>query len=46
MFPHYLAYYNPLLGGAPAAARLIPVGEGEGLREAAEWLNLQPTLPT
>jgi Dolichyl-phosphate-mannose-protein mannosyltransferase len=42
VFPHYLAYYNPLLGGAPAAARLIPVGEGEGLREAAEWLNLQP----
>jgi hypothetical protein len=42
VFPHYLTYYNPLLGGAPAAARRIPVGEGEGLREAAEWLNLQP----
>jgi hypothetical protein len=42
VFPHYLAYYNPLLGGGAGAARLIPVGEGEGLREAAAWLNAQP----
>jgi hypothetical protein len=42
IYPYELAYYNPLLGGAPAAARLIPVGEGEGLREAALWLNSQP----
>jgi hypothetical protein len=41
-FPHYLTYYDPLLGGGPAAAKLIPVGEGEGLREVAEWLNARP----
>jgi hypothetical protein len=41
-YPHYLAYYNPLLGGGATAARLIPVGEGEGLKEAATWLNSQP----
>jgi 4-amino-4-deoxy-L-arabinose transferase-like glycosyltransferase len=40
--PHYLAYFNPLLGGGATAARLIPVGEGEGLREVGLWLNQQP----
>jgi 4-amino-4-deoxy-L-arabinose transferase-like glycosyltransferase len=42
VFPHYLTYYNPLLGGGPVAARTIPVGYGEGLVDAARWLNQQP----
>ena len=42
VYPHYLAYYNPLLGGGRSAVQAIPVGEGEGLREAATWLNAQP----
>jgi hypothetical protein len=44
VYPHYLAYYNPLAGGGAAAVRSIPVGEGEGLREVGEWLNAQPDL--
>jgi 4-amino-4-deoxy-L-arabinose transferase-like glycosyltransferase len=42
VFPHYLTYYSPLLGGGPAAARTILVGYGEGLVDAARWLNLRP----
>jgi hypothetical protein len=42
VFPYYLAYYNPLLGGGATAVRAIPVGEGEGLIEVARWLNAQP----
>jgi hypothetical protein len=42
VFPHYLTYYNPLLGGGPAAARAILVGYGEGLVDAAQWLNRKP----
>jgi len=38
-FPHYLAYYNPLLGGAKKAAKMFCVGWGEGLYEAAHYLN-------
>jgi hypothetical protein len=41
-FPHYLTYYNPLLGGGHAAVRAVPVGQGEGLVEAARWLNSRP----
>jgi 4-amino-4-deoxy-L-arabinose transferase-like glycosyltransferase len=40
--PNYLAVYNPLLGGTPAAARTISVGWGEGLDQVAGWLNSQP----
>jgi hypothetical protein len=42
VYPHYLAYYNPLLGGGAVAIRAIPVGEGEGLAEVSRWLNAQP----
>jgi 4-amino-4-deoxy-L-arabinose transferase-like glycosyltransferase len=42
VFPYYLAYYNPLLGGGTAAARTVMVGNGEGLDLAADWLNAQP----
>jgi hypothetical protein len=37
--PYYLTYYNPLLGGAIVATHLIPIGWGEGLDQAAHYLN-------
>jgi hypothetical protein len=40
--PYYFSYYNPLAGGATAAARLIQVGWGEGLDQAAAYLNTLP----
>jgi hypothetical protein len=40
--PYELAYYNPLLGGGPGAARLIPVGWGEGLELAGAYIMAQP----
>lgn len=42
VYPYYLAYYNPLLGGGAAAERVVMVGNGEGLDQAAAWLNAQP----
>lgn len=42
-YPYYFTYYNPLLGGTPGAARLITIeGWGEGLNEAATYLNQKP----
>jgi hypothetical protein len=41
-YPYYLSYYNPLLGGGPAAQRTVMVGNGEGLEQVAAWLNAQP----
>ncbi len=41
-YPYYLTYYNPLMGGGPAAARMLNVGWGEGLDQAARWLNSLP----
>lgn len=40
--PYYYSYYNPLLGGAPVAYRLIQVGAGEGLDQAMHHLNQLP----
>lgn len=40
--PYYLAWYNPLLGGGPAAARMLPVGWGEGSDQVVDWLNDHP----
>lgn len=40
--PYYLTYYNPLLGGVQQAARQVPVGWGEGLEQAAHYLNALP----
>jgi 4-amino-4-deoxy-L-arabinose transferase-like glycosyltransferase len=37
--PYYLTYYNPLLGGGMVATRLMPIGWGEGLDQAACYLN-------
>ena len=40
--PYYLTYYNPLLGGVRGADRLVTVGWGEGLDQAAAYLNQKP----
>ena len=37
--PYFLTYYNPLLGGGDGAMARIPVGWGEGLEQAALYLN-------
>ncbi|OQY32525.1 MAG: hypothetical protein B6243_07360 [Anaerolineaceae bacterium 4572_5.2] len=39
--PYYLAYYNPLIGGPWLAPKLTKVGWGEGMEEAAYYLNKQ-----
>ncbi len=39
--PHYGAYFNPLLGGGPAAEKAFAFGQGEGLELAAGYLNRQ-----
>lgn len=41
-YPYYLTYYNPLVGGPWLAPKLIRVGWGDGMEEAAAWLNQQP----
>ena len=41
-YPYYFSYYNPLFGGAPGAARIIGIGWGEGMDQAAAYLNQQP----
>jgi hypothetical protein len=41
-YPYFLSYYNPLLGGGPAAQRTVMVGNGEGLDQVAAWLNDRP----
>ncbi len=38
-FPYYLGYYNPLMGGAARAPEVMFIGWGEGLDEAARYLN-------
>ena len=42
VFPYYLAYYNPLLGGGAAARRAFVVGWGEGLDIVTDYLNKKP----
>ena len=42
MHPYYLSYYNPLFGGAKAAVGMVSVGWGEGLEQAAAYLNRLP----
>ncbi|AOY80540.1 hypothetical protein BJP36_12045 [Moorena producens JHB] len=41
-YPYYLTYYNPLLGGSRVAKNLLMMGQGEGLDQAAQWLNQSP----
>ncbi|MCB9100698.1 MAG: glycosyltransferase family 39 protein [Anaerolineales bacterium] len=42
-YPYYLTYHNPLFGGTSGAAKIMTIiGWGEGLNEAAAYLNQQP----
>jgi hypothetical protein len=40
--PYYYTYWNPLLGGARQAVRVLPVGSGEGIDRVAAHLNDLP----
>ncbi len=44
LHPYYLAYYSPLIGGSAYAPKTVPIGEGEGMDLAADWLNAQPDI--
>ena len=44
VFPYYMAYFNPLLGGGPAAARTVMVGNGEGMDQVADYFNRLPNV--
>ncbi len=37
--PYFLTYFNPLMGGARKAPEVLQIGWGEGLDEAARYLN-------
>jgi 4-amino-4-deoxy-L-arabinose transferase-like glycosyltransferase len=41
-FPYYFSYYNPLLGGPARAPEVMMIGWGEGLDQAARYLNAMP----
>jgi hypothetical protein len=41
-FPYYFSYYDPLMGGAKKAPEVMLVGWGEGLDQAAAYLNDKP----
>lgn len=41
-FPYYFTYYNPLMGGSKRAGEQYFVGVGEGLDQAARFLNQLP----
>ena len=41
-YPYYLSYYNPLIGGSRVAPQVMQVGWGEGLDQAARYLNQKP----
>jgi len=41
-FPYFFSYYNPLLGGARRAVEVMQIGWGEGLDQAADYINAKP----
>ncbi|RPI29382.1 MAG: phospholipid carrier-dependent glycosyltransferase [Chloroflexota bacterium] len=41
-FPYFFNYYNPLLGGSRRAMDAIQIGWGEGLDQAARYINDKP----
>ncbi len=42
--PYYLSYYNPLLGGGPAAQRTVLIGWGEGMDQVGAYLRTRPDI--
>lgn len=43
-YPYYFSYYNPLLGGTARAPEVMMVGWGEGLDQAARFLNSRQNI--
>lgn len=43
-YPYFLTYYNPLAGGLSGARQVMMLGWGEGLEQAAVYLNQQPGI--
>jgi hypothetical protein len=41
-FPYYFSYYNSLAGGSAKAPEVMMIGWGEGLDQAARYLNAKP----
>ena len=41
-YPYYLSYYNPLMGGSARAPEVMMIGWGEGIDQAARYLNARP----
>ena len=41
-YPYYIDYYNPLMGGSAQAPKVMMIGWGEGLDQAARYLNEKP----
>ena len=41
-FPYYFSYYNPIMGGNSKAPDVMMIGWGEGLDQAARYLNAKP----
>jgi len=41
--PYHLLYFNELVGGAKGAKSMFLIGWGEGLREAAQYVDNQPS---
>ncbi len=40
--PYYFTYWNPWAGGGQAAMAALPIGSGEGVDQAMNFLNSQP----
>ncbi len=43
-YPYYISYYNPIFLGPYLAPKLIKLGGGVGLDQAASHLNTQPNI--
>jgi hypothetical protein len=43
-YPYYLSYYDPLMGGSGRAPQTMMLGWGEGLDQAANYINYQPDV--
>ena len=41
-FPYFFSYYDPLLGGNRRAIKVMQIGWGEGLDQAARYINQKP----
>jgi hypothetical protein len=40
--PYYFTYWNPLSGGGQVAMKMLPIGVGEGIDQAMDYLNSLP----